>query len=59
MLSIAIPHYLNVEPEKPIKCQAAICDWLSNMGSHYFAVSKVCVRKQSSGTFCTYRHQAF
>jgi len=36
MLSGAIPQYLHIQPEKPIKGQAAICDWVSNIGSFFF-----------------------
>jgi len=36
MISGAIPQYLNSEPIKPVKGQAAVCDWLSNIGSHVF-----------------------
>ena len=38
MISGAIPHYLHSEPIKPVKGQAAICDWISNMG---FAFDKI------------------
>lgn len=41
MLGGAIPQYLHVEPKKSVKGQAAICDWMSNIGSHFFSVMKV------------------
>ena len=44
MLSGAIPQYLHVQPEKPVKGQAAICDWLSNISSYYFDSLKVQVK---------------
>lgn len=40
MLGGAIPQYLHVEPKKSVKGQAAICDWMSNIGSHFFSVMK-------------------
>ena len=44
MLSGAIPQYLHMQPEKPVKGQAAICDWLSNISSDYFDSLKVQVK---------------
>ena len=41
MISGAIPQYLHSGPTKPVKGQAAICDWISNMG---FAFDKIKVK---------------
>ena len=50
MLTGAIPQYLNVEPKKSVKGQAAICDWISNTGSHMFSSMKVCSSPLVSNT---------
>ena len=41
MLTGAIPEYFQINSNKSVKGQAAICDWLSNMGSCMFDELKV------------------
>ena len=41
MLTGAIPEYLHSDSMKSVKGQAAICDWMSNMGSFMFEAQKV------------------
>ena len=46
MLTGAIPEYLSIaDASKSVKGQAAICDWMSNIGSCMFDVQKVKVTK--------------
>lgn len=41
MLTGAIPEYLHSDSLKSTKGQAAVCDWISNMGASMFEAQKV------------------
>ena len=41
MLTGAIPEYLSIaDASKSVKGQAAVCDWMSNMGNRMFEVQQ-------------------